>query len=259
MDYRVEELAQAADVSIDTIRFYQGKGILTPPKRCGRRVLYSDNHLEILGKVKDLSQQGFSLALIKRALTNEDSSPSSPPATPSPSSDARLLNALVEESLGKRSWRREEMTEAGGIPESFLRAAEGAGLIEAVSLDGEDRFGDTDLQMLSMGYALVSGGFPLDDFLGLAQEHTQHAKVMADNAIELFDRHVRKSNLDPNSEFSSNMFRSLLPQVTKLVALHFQHTLVTRALTRLRSAAQGDPSLEAAVEALEAARAEGSW
>jgi hypothetical protein len=166
---------------------------------------------------------------------------------------------LAEESLGKRSWRRHELIDAGGIPESFLLAAENAGLIEPVPMDGEDHFSDTDLQMLSVGYALVSGGFPLDDFLALAQEHAQHAQVMADNAIELFDRYVRKSNLDPNSDISSKMFQSLLPQVTKLVALHFQHTLVTRALTRLRYAAQKDPSLQSAVEALEAARSEGSW
>jgi len=265
MEYRVEELAQAAKVSIDTIRFYQGKGILPAPRRKGRCVFYSQNHLEQLRKIRELSQQGFSLALIKRALCAENTSSEAESAADScltdasPSSDAQLLNALAEESLGKRSWRRHELIDAGGIPETFLLAAENAGLIEPVPMDGEDHFSDTDLQMLSVGYALVSGGFPLDDFLALAQEHAQHAQVMADNAIELFDRHVRKSNLDPNSDISSKMFRSLLPQVTKLVALHFQHTLVTRALTRLRYAAQKDPSLQSAVEALEAARSEGSW
>ncbi len=263
MEYRVEELAQAAQVSIDTIRFYQGKGILPAPRREGRRVLYGQNHLEQLRKIRELSQQGFSLALIKRALRSDDSPggpppPSHPQSTDGPSSDAQLLDALAEESLGKRSWSRQELNQSGGIPESFLRAAENAGLIEPIPMDGEARFSDADLQMLTMAHALVSGGFPLDDFLSLAQEHSQHARATADNAIELFDRHIRKSNLDSHSDISSKMFRSLLPQVTKLVALHFQQTLVTRALTRLRYAAQRDPSLQSAVEALEAARAEGS-
>lgn len=265
MEYRVEELAQAAKVSIDTIRFYQGKGILPAPRREGRCVFYSQDHLEQLRKIRELSQQGFSLALIKRALSSEsppgevEPTADSRPANSGPSSDAQLLSALAEESLGRRSWRRQELIDTGGIPETFLLAAEKAGLIEPILMDSEEHFSDTDLQMLSVGHALVSGGFPLDDFLALAQEHAQHAQVMADNAIELFDRHIRKNNLDPNSDISSKMFRSLLPQVTKLVALHFQHTLVTRALTRLRYAAQKDPSLRSAVEALEAARAEVSW
>src|SRR6266567_2582899 len=36
MEYRIEQLARAAGVAVDTIRFYQGKGLLEAPRRDGR-------------------------------------------------------------------------------------------------------------------------------------------------------------------------------------------------------------------------------
>ena len=37
---RVEDLARAADVSVDTIRFYQKRRLLPPPTRKGRIAWY---------------------------------------------------------------------------------------------------------------------------------------------------------------------------------------------------------------------------
>jgi DNA-binding transcriptional MerR regulator len=45
MEYRIEQLAQAGGVAVDTIRFYQGKGLLEPPRREGRVTWYSESHL----------------------------------------------------------------------------------------------------------------------------------------------------------------------------------------------------------------------
>jgi hypothetical protein len=35
-EIRVEEVARRAAVSVDTIRFYQKRGLLPPPRRAGR-------------------------------------------------------------------------------------------------------------------------------------------------------------------------------------------------------------------------------
>ena len=45
MRYRVEELAARARISVDTVRFYQTRGLLSLPEREGRVVFYSDEHL----------------------------------------------------------------------------------------------------------------------------------------------------------------------------------------------------------------------
>ena len=46
---RVEQLSARAGVSVDTIRYYQSKGLLDPPRREGRVAWYDDGHLDRLG------------------------------------------------------------------------------------------------------------------------------------------------------------------------------------------------------------------
>src|SRR5690554_5221050 len=68
---RVEDLARAADVSVDTIRFYQKRRLLPPPTREGRIAWYGPHHAERLARIRELQQRGFSLALIRRLLDGE--------------------------------------------------------------------------------------------------------------------------------------------------------------------------------------------
>src|SRR5258706_12489471 len=71
MEYRIEQLARSAGVAVDTIRFYQGKGLLEAPRREGRVTWYAESHLARLRRFKELQQQGFTLTVIQRFLTGE--------------------------------------------------------------------------------------------------------------------------------------------------------------------------------------------
>src|SRR5436190_1093809 len=71
MEYRIEQLARTAGVAVDTIRFYQGKGLLDSPRREGRVTWYGDSHIERLKRIKELQQQGFTLTVIQRFLSGE--------------------------------------------------------------------------------------------------------------------------------------------------------------------------------------------
>src|SRR6266704_3675590 len=71
MEYRIEQLARAAGVAVDTIRFYQGKGLLDAPRREGRVTWYAETHVERLKRIKELQQQGFTLTVIQRFLAGE--------------------------------------------------------------------------------------------------------------------------------------------------------------------------------------------
>ncbi len=259
MEYRVEELARAADSSVDTIRFYQGKGLLSPPLRRGRCAIYRDSHLDRLRTIRELSERGFSLALIKRALDGAEAPPNPAAEKPLEPADAELLSTLVVESLGPRGFLREELALEAGVPEEFVRAVQAAGLLSALRVDGEERWSAADLEMLRTGHAILNAGFPLDQFLELAGTHAGNTRAMVDQAIELFDRHLRKGpGAQAAPEATSEAFKLLLPQVTKLVALHFQRTLVARALARLAGNPE-DPHFESALAALESARLEVSW
>src|ERR1700724_767856 len=71
MAYRVEELAAKADISVDTVRYYQAKDLLPPPTRAGRVAWYDDEHLGRLTQIRRLQGRGFSLAVIRRLLNGE--------------------------------------------------------------------------------------------------------------------------------------------------------------------------------------------
>jgi DNA-binding transcriptional MerR regulator len=69
--YRVEELAAAADCSVDTVRFYQKRRLLTPPTRVGRVGWYGPEHLARLRRIRELQADGLSLSLIGRIVRGE--------------------------------------------------------------------------------------------------------------------------------------------------------------------------------------------
>ena len=56
---RVEELAERADVSVDTIRFYQKRQLLPPPAREGRVAWYGPEHVERLARIRELRADGL--------------------------------------------------------------------------------------------------------------------------------------------------------------------------------------------------------
>ena len=240
MEYRVEQLAAAAQIPVDTLRFYQARGLLPAPRREGRIAVYEDLHLERLTRIRTLQQQGFSLSQIQRVLEQ-----------PTGGSEEPLLAALLEESVGGRTLSREAFAAESGMPEVMILAAERAGLFEPVVVDGEPHFVEADLGMARAGLTLLEAGIPLQELLELSTRHAQNVQAACDAAIELFDASIRKRGTD--DEAVTRIFKELLPQVTRLVALHFQRTLVARALNRFRDK-QEHGALAEALAATESAQ-----
>jgi DNA-binding transcriptional MerR regulator len=64
--YTVDDVAAAAGLTVRTVRFYAGKGLLPPPTLRGRVGLYDDAHLARLRLIHDLQEAGFTLTAIAR-------------------------------------------------------------------------------------------------------------------------------------------------------------------------------------------------
>ena len=64
----IDELAAASGVPSRTIRFYQSKGTLPPPRRKGRVAFYGPDHLERLKVISELQERGLRLDAIRDAL-----------------------------------------------------------------------------------------------------------------------------------------------------------------------------------------------
>jgi len=127
-----------------------------------------------------------------------------------------------------------------------------------VALDGEVRYGEADLQMVSAGLHILQQGFPFGELLRLAIGHARQVGRTADHAVSLFDRYVRKAGKSVGADDVTDAFRRLLPTVITLVALHFQRTLLSRALKRLRAHGTAE-AYEAAAAALQAGHLEVKW
>jgi DNA-binding transcriptional MerR regulator len=248
MEYRVEELGVAAGLPVDTIRFYQARGILPSPRRVGRTAVYDDSHLARLRQIRSLLAQGFSLALIKRVLDRGEHASAEP-----------LVAALVQVRVGERTYSRAELAREAGIPEPLVQAAQGAGLVEPMRIGGEHRFSDADLEMAKTALSILEAGFPLGELLAIAGDHARGVQQISERAIDLFDRFVRRGedDSDRSAEITA-AFRRILPAVTRLVALHFQRTVVNRAIARLEGRGERD-ALGEALAAVESARLEVSW
>ncbi len=247
MTYRVEELAAAAGVRVDTIRFYQTQRLLPPPRRVQRAAVYSDHHLAVVRRIRRYQSQGLSLAVIKRLLSQGRSH-----------SRADALLAAVAEESGERTFTRAELAALSGVPEALLASLEAARLFEPVSVDGEPHYGEADLQLARSGLTILQHGFPLDELLRVAIDHAKHVRQSVDSAVALFDRHVRKGKGATAATEVAEAFRELLPAVTTLVAIHFQRTLLNRALDQLRQ--RGDRAgLKAATAVLQRGRLEVKW
>jgi DNA-binding transcriptional MerR regulator len=64
----IDQLAERSGITVRTIRFYAGRGLLPPPRLRGRTGLYGRDHLARLELVSELSALGFTLAAIESHL-----------------------------------------------------------------------------------------------------------------------------------------------------------------------------------------------
>src|SRR3954469_15029436 len=122
-ELRVEDLAGRADVSVDTIRFYQKRRLLPPPERRGRIAWYGTEHVERLARIKDLQRRGFSLAVIRRIVTG-DLHPPAPAGEPL----AAAVVGAVDDEAAEEFLTLDELAARSGVPEALIESIVREGL-----------------------------------------------------------------------------------------------------------------------------------
>ncbi|MGA2837265.1 MAG: MerR family transcriptional regulator [Acidimicrobiales bacterium] len=270
MELRVEQLSAQAAVSVDTIRYYQSKGLLEPPRREGRIAWYGEGHLDRLRRIRSLQKRGFTLATIARLVSGEldaadeallgqlsglpaaragatrSSPPGSAPETAGTAGDAD--GAPVGDGA---AYTVTELSEVTGMPLALLKALEAEGLLIPQRIGGQERYTDEDVAASRAGLLMLEWGIPLSDLLDLARRHHEATVAVAREAVAMFAVHVRDplrhgavpdalshpapvlaagTTGDPAVDGLLQSYAELLPAVTTLVGHHFARTLVKAAL-----------------------------
>jgi DNA-binding transcriptional MerR regulator len=243
--YRVDELAARAGVSVDTVRFYQGKGLLDAPHREGRIAWYSEAHLESLQRVRDLKGKGFALESIRRLMAGE--------LDPV---DEALVSALAEHTAGNAAlagsddWLTlEELARRTGVTPALLDAIGREGLLVPRLRDGVPMYRAADEEAVAAGLRLLEAGLPLSELLALARALDAGMRDVAERAVALFDEHVRHPLLapDPSPDAGRRLvgaFEDMYPATTTLVAHHFGRLLLEAAMARVEGPEMGPGSTD---------------
>ena len=235
MRYRVEQLAAACEVSVDTVRYYQSRGLLPVPEREGRVAWYDERHLERIARIRDLQHKGLTLAAIGRVVRGELA-----PA------DGDLAAAVAEE-LGEAGpdaelLTLEEFSAKAGVPASLIQAVEREGIrFGRVDAGGVPRYTGADIDLVRTALRLLEFGLPLPDLLALARDADASMRSLAERAVDLFDAHVRAPIRDTAGNDTAagaqtvEAFRELLPAVTALVSGYFRRVLLEVAEERIET------------------------
>jgi DNA-binding transcriptional MerR regulator len=241
--YRVEQLATACDVSVDTVRYYQARGLIPQPERVGRVAWYGDEHADRIRHIRALQRQGLTLAAIRRVIDGELGI-----------ADSGLAEAVAAERGDQADGELLELdafAAASGVPASLIQAVEREGIRIGRVVDGRTLYTTDDIELVRNALRLLEFGLPLGELLALAREANEAMRGLADRAVDLFDEHVRKPlrDTDPDPDAASarmvEAFRELLPAVTMLVSDHFRRVLLEVAEDRI-GAPNGAPSIPAA-------------
>jgi DNA-binding transcriptional MerR regulator len=232
MEYRIEQLARTAGVAVDTIRFYQGKGLLEAPRRDGRVTWYADTHLERLRRIRELQQRGFTLTVIQRFLAGELE----------PSDEA--LVAAVTRPVAPQTLTLTELSERSGVAAPLLVSLQQAGLLVPVEGGDEPLYPADDLEAIAAGMQLIAAGVPLGALLDLGKDYSAAVDRTARQAVELFDHHVRERIQSEGGETQAaerrllDVFNELLEATGTLVRHHFQRTLLRAAREHIEKSAK---------------------
>jgi DNA-binding transcriptional MerR regulator len=222
--YRVEQLATTCEVSVDTVRYYQARGLLPLPDKEGRVAWYRPEHVDRIRQIRALQRQGLTLAAIRRVIDGELG-----PA------DAGLAAAVAAERAEPDDGEvlsLDAFASASGVPASLIQAVEREGIRIGHGTEGESKYTPSDIQLVRTALRLLEFGLPLGDLLALASDADQALRGLAERAVELFDEHVRKPITDtaPDPDAASarmvEAFRELLPAVTQIVSHHFRRVLL---------------------------------
>lgn len=182
-EYRMEELARLAGITVRTLRFYRERKLIPPPRREGRIAWYDDHHLARLRTITALLERGHTLNGIAELAEAFDNG----------RDVGDLLGVEVPTEETPVRLTPEELADhfAGEVTPENLAAALDLGYL---GVDGEEIV-HISRRLLEVSSALVHEGIPLGEVLRTGAEVRIHADALADLFADLILRHAPEETL----------------------------------------------------------------
>jgi MerR family transcriptional regulator, copper efflux regulator len=216
--WRIDDLAQRAELTVDTIRYYQREGLLPPAERAGRLKLYGPQHLQRLERIRDLQARRFSLAAI-RALLDEDRK--------------GIVDGIFADA-GGRTYPIDELIERAGIDPELALALKDSGLLRDPQEYGREDYDSDDLELLRTMAELARLGMPTAAIVELGRIYATGIEAMQREVIDLFATGGRldwsTEQLHEFQELSATIAVDVLPLARRLVDYTHSRTIQRLAL-----------------------------
>ncbi|SNS58754.1 DNA-binding transcriptional regulator, MerR family [Actinomadura meyerae] len=229
MELTVDELASRAGVTVRTVRFYAGRGLLPPPRLRGRTGLYGPDHLARLELVRELQSLGLTLASIEKHLKKIP--------LDAPAEDLALQRALLSPWAPERpeDLDRHELDRRAGrhLDDATLKRLEALGVVEHVS---DDVVRVVSPALLGISAELAALPMPLDTLIASHRAVDRHTTALAAELQQVFQdtvvRPYREGGRSPQErERLMEMAGKLKPLMIQSLVTSFQRA-VDKAIRR---------------------------
>ena len=179
-DLTIEQVAAQTGMSVRNIRAHQARGLLAPPEVRLRVGYYSAEHVSRLRLIRELQQEGFNLAGIKRLLDDRQGTAERL---------ARFRQVLTEPPHAERpeTIGAAELGRRFGVgpdqAEGVLARAERLGVLRPA---GPGRYETPSPSLLAVAERVVARGVSLDGALTVLGAVGEHCDAVSEAFVSLF-------------------------------------------------------------------------
>jgi DNA-binding transcriptional MerR regulator len=219
-EWRIDDLAHEAGLTVDTIRFYAREGLLPRPERSGRHKIYGPRHLDRLQRIRELQDRRFSLAAIKAILESQ---------VPG-----------IEEIFtgGDRGYTLAELAEVSGMDDDLIGAFRSTGMLPDPTEFGREDYDTTDVAMLEAAADLLAIGVPEEILVELSRIYVHHFTELQQDVSTLLQGlgpvRVDDERLVAMHQTLAVATGRFIPAAERVLHYVHQRTLQRIALERLR-------------------------
>lgn len=213
--FTIDELFAETHVPSRTIRFYQSKGVLMPPKVKGRVAWYGDEHVERLRLIAQLQDRGLRIEAIRDLVGRIDKG------------EVDVADWLGLESQLKAPWANDQPKTCTEEELFELAGTRRAGLIaDLVRNKLVERQGDVYLvrspSILKIAVTLNQAGVDLETAAGAHEILRRHMAKATQDLVQYFFKHATEDRAGGlgNADYAET-FRELRPVGLEAVRLVF--------------------------------------